>query len=73
MNTTHKTPSHYWIQIKEQFDPHWADWFPGFEIRTTGEHDSNFEGENVPPDILRADLGSLRDLGLAILLIRNIE
>ena len=72
MNTTHNTPSHYRIQIKEQIDPHWADWFPGFEIQTTIEHDGNLEGENIPPDKLRADLGRLRDLGLPILLIEKL-
>jgi len=73
VNTTNNTPSHDRVQIGGQLDPHWVDWFPGFELQTTGEHDSSLEGENIPPDKLRAAFGRLRDLWLPILLIERIE
>jgi len=48
MNTTKNSPSHYRSQVARQLYPYWADWLPGFELRSAGQHDGILEGDDIP-------------------------
>ena len=64
-------PMYYYIQIKEQLDPHWAAWFEGMRLSQT-ESGTLLEGTMVDPAALYGLIGKLRDLGLTLLAVNTV-
>ncbi len=65
-------PSQYQISVEGRLDPKWSDWFDGFEITYTN---GNTILTGMVPDqaALHGLLAKIRDLGLPILLVRQME
>jgi hypothetical protein len=61
------------IRIKGRIDEHWSDWFGGLDIRHTEKDETILTGEVVDQTALYGLLAKLRDLGLALVSVRQVE
>lgn len=60
------------IHIRGHLDPEWSNWFEGMQLRST-EDETIVEGFVIDQSALYGILGRLRDLGLELLSIEQME
>ncbi len=60
------------IRIKGHIAPHWSDWFAGLSITTTDD-ETILTGEVLDQAALYGLLARVRDLGLSLLSVKNVE
>jgi hypothetical protein len=65
-------PIKYRLHLRGHLDPRWSDWFSGFEIEHSGE-DTILTGDVPDQAALHGILAKIRDLGLPILLVENLD
>jgi hypothetical protein len=61
------------IRIKGRIDEHWSDWFAGLEISHAAQDETILTGEVVDQAALYGLLAKLRDLGLALVSVKQVE
>ena len=62
----------YLIRVRGYLDQRWSDWFDGFQIAYHGD-ETILTGSVVDQAALHGVLAKIRDLGLTILLVENLE
>jgi hypothetical protein len=65
-------PLNYRIHLQGHLDHRWSDWFSGFKIEHT-EGDTILIGVVADQSALHGILAKIRDLGLPILLVENLD
>jgi hypothetical protein len=61
------------IRIKGRIDEHWSDWFEGLTITYTDQGETLLTGEVADQAALYGLLAKLRDLGLALVSVEQVE
>jgi hypothetical protein len=61
------------IRVKGRMDENWSEWFQGFEIRAGDEDETLITGQAKDQAALYGLIAKLRDLGLALVSINEIE
>jgi hypothetical protein len=77
-NPRHRRPSQqqlatYEIRIGGHLDPSWEDWFPGMAITLEANGDTFLTGPVADQAALHGILKKLRDLGIPLVSINQIE
>ena len=62
----------YRIQVRSRLTQRWSDWFDGFQMRYLDD-DTLLTGTVEDQAALHGILAKIRDLGLPILLVVNLE
>ncbi|MCA9922430.1 MAG: hypothetical protein KC419_00040 [Anaerolineales bacterium] len=65
-------PSIYQIWVNGTLDPKWSDWFDGFTITPLDNDNTMLVGIVMDQAALHGLLNKLRDLGLPLLLVKQI-
>ena len=79
MNTTpvsmenHHEPGLYEIRLKGHLDAKWADWFDGLTIARADNGETLLRGPVVDQAALHGVLRKLRDLGLPLVSVNQID
>lgn len=79
MKTTHPAPKDpdepglYEIRIKGHLDDRWADWFDGLTITRADNGETLLSGPVADQAALHGLLRKVRDLGLALLAVVQVE
>jgi hypothetical protein len=79
MNTTHVStenhhePGLYEIRLKGHLDAKWADWFDGLTITRADNGETLLRGQVVDQAALHGVLRKVRDLGLPLVSINQID
>lgn len=63
----------YQIKVKGLLDEHWSDWFDGFTIATQTKNVTLLVGQVQDQGALHSILAKVRDLGLVLLSVEQIE
>jgi hypothetical protein len=63
----------YEIHLQGLLDPRWATWFDGMTLTTDGEGTSVIRGRVADQAALHGLLARLRDLGLPLLSVVQVE
>ncbi len=63
--------AHYEIQIEEQLDERWVQWFEGWEIARSETGATILRGQVADQPALYGVLGQLRDLGLTLISVQR--
>lgn len=66
-------PAMYCIRIKGHLAAHWADWFSGMTITRLDNGESLIEGTVIDQAALHGMLMHIRDLGLPLLAVDQLE
>ena len=66
-------PGVYQIRIKGHLGPQWADWFDGLTITLQDDAETLLTGPVVDQAALHGLLKKLRDLGIPLLSVNQIE
>ena len=66
------TPHTYKIRVQGRIDPQWSDWFDAFAI-TPVDDDSVLLGRVADQAALHGLLSKIRDLGLPLISVRQIN
>jgi hypothetical protein len=61
------------IRVKGQMDEHWSEWFQDFEILASEENETIMSGEVKDQAALYGLIAKIRDLGLALISVNNID
>ena len=61
------------IRVKGQSDEHWSDWLGGLTIAHTDQDETVLTGDVVDQAALYGLLARLRDLGLSLLSVKQVE
>jgi hypothetical protein len=61
------------IRVKGQMDQHWAEWFKGFELDNGEGAETILLGEVQDQAALYGLIAKLRDLGLTLLSVNEID
>ena len=61
------------IHIRGQIDENWAEWFEGLEVLTREDGTTLLQGEVADQSALYGLLAKLRDLGLELLSVAQID
>ena len=69
----HHQPGRYEIRIKGHLDNRWADWFEGLTITREDNGDTRLTGPVVDQAALHGLLRKVRDLGLPLLSVIQVE
>ena len=62
----------YRIRVRGRLAPRWSDWFDGFQMSYHND-ETVLTGPVVDQSALHGVLAKIRDLGLPILLVENME
>lgn len=63
----------YQIRVRGNLDPKWAAWFDGFQIQPQPGDETWLTGTIVDQAALHGLLAKIRDLGLSLLSVNQIE
>jgi len=63
----------YHIRVRGRLDLRWADYFEGFVLASQENGETLLEGKVVDQAELHGVLGKIRDLGLPLLLVAQID
>jgi hypothetical protein len=63
----------YRIRVKGNLDQKWSDWFDGFTITPQSNGETWLTGPVADQAGLHGVLAKIRDLGLPILLVKQVE
>lgn len=66
-------PANYRIRIAGRLDPHWASWFDGLRIVTETAGTTSLKGRVADQAQLHAYLARVRDLGLTLLSVEQLD
>ena len=66
-------PATYRIRLKGHLAPHWAEWFDGMTITRLDNGESLLEGWVTDQAALHGMLNHIRDLGLPLLAVDQVE
>jgi hypothetical protein len=69
----HDKPGLYEIRIKGHLDDRWGDWFEGLTIARVDNDDTLLTGPVVDQAALHGLLKKVRDLGMTLILVRQVE
>ena len=72
LSSTSQEPIYYQILVRGRLDPLWSDWFDEFVI-TDQAGDSLLTGSVPDQAALHGVLGRIRDLGLTLVSIQQLE
>ncbi len=72
LSFTSQEPLFYQILVRGRLDPRWSDWFEEFVITLSGD-DSLLTGSVLDQAALHGVLGRIRDLGLTLVSIQQVE
>ena len=61
------------IRVRGHLDEHWSEWFQDFEILASEENETILVGEVKDQAELYGLIAKLRDLGLALISVNNID
>jgi len=61
------------IRVKGRIDEHWSDWFDDLTITHTDQDETILSGTVVDQAALYGLLARLRDLGLPLLSVKQVE
>ena len=61
------------IRVKGQMDEHWSEWFQDFEILASEENETIMVGEVKDQAALYGLIAKMRDLGLALISVNNVD
>ena len=61
------------IRIKGLLDPHWSEWFDGFTISHSGQHETVLVGFVPDQGALYGVLIKMRNLSLALISVHCVE
>ena len=61
------------IRVKGNLDEHWSEWFQGFKIQPGEEGESIMVGEVKDQADLYGFIAKLRDLGLMLISVNNVD
>ena len=61
------------IRVKGRIDQDWSDWFEGLTITHTDEDETILSGTVVDQAALYGLMAKLRDLGLPLLSVKQVE
>jgi hypothetical protein len=64
---------HIEIRVKGRIDERWSDWFEGLTITHTDQDETILSGTVVDQAALYGLLARLRDLGLPLLSVKQVE
>jgi len=66
-------PTRYEIRVKGRLEPHWSDWFDGFELVQHADDETTLTGLVLDQPALHGLLAKVRDLGLPLLSVIRVE
>jgi hypothetical protein len=66
-------PGIYEIRLKGHLDDRWADWFEGLTIGRADNDDTLLTGPVVDQAALHGLLKKVRDLGMTLISVRQVE
>jgi hypothetical protein len=69
----HNEPGLYEIRLKGHLDDRWADWFEGLTIARVDNDDTLLTGPVVDQAALHGLLKKVRDLGMTLISVRQVE
>lgn len=61
------------IHIRGQIDENWAGWFEGLEVQTLDDVMTILHGEVADQSMLYGILAKLRDLGLELISVEQVD
>jgi hypothetical protein len=61
------------IRVKDRMDKHWSEWFQDFEIQEGEEDETILMGEAKDQAALYGLIAKLRDLGLTLVSVNEID
>jgi len=67
------TPQWYEIRLRGRLDPRWSAWFDGLALTATADGTTTIRGPVVDQAALHGLLQRLRDLGLPLLSVAQVE
>ena len=73
INKSFDKPEIYQIKIKGLLDEKWSDWFDGFTITPQDERETILVGPVLDQGALHGLLAKIRDLGLTLISVEQIE
>ena len=69
----HDEPGLYEIRLKGHLDERWADWFEGLTITREDNGETLLAGPVVDQAALHGLLKKVRDLGMTLISVRQVE
>ncbi len=69
----HHAPGQYEIRLKGHLDDKWADWFDGLTITRADNGETLLHGAVIDQATLHGLLRNVRDLGLPLLLVMQVD
>lgn len=66
-------PAHYEIRVRGVLDRRWSAWFEGLEVTSDQAGQTTIAGPVVDQAALHGLLAKVRDLGLPLLSVRQID
>jgi hypothetical protein len=73
MTDKHESTTFYRIRVKGRLDQRWSDWFNGFVITYPSDDETLLDGRVADQAALHGVLAKIRDLGLSLLSINQVE
>ena len=61
------------IRVKGHMDEHWSEWFRDFEILASEENETIMLGEVKDQAALYGLIAKMRDLGLTLISVNNVD
>ena len=62
----------YQIRVKGRLEAHWSNWFDNLTITPVGKGETLLTGQIVDQPALHGLLKKIRDLGLPLLLVKQV-
>jgi hypothetical protein len=66
-------PALYEIRVKGNLDPQWSDWFDGFTLTAHENDETLLTGHVADQPALHGLLARIRDLGLPLLSVQQVN
>ena len=66
-------PAVYEIRVRGNLELRWSDWFDGFRITPQADDETTLVGPVADQPALHGLLAKVRDLGLPLLLVRQVR
>jgi hypothetical protein len=68
-----QSPMRYEITVEGALDAHWSDWFAGLRVASDASGRTTIAGPVADQAALHGLLAKLRDLGLPLIAVRQVE
>jgi hypothetical protein len=73
VRTGHTSPGTYAIRVQGRLEPRWSTWFDGFTLTADADGTTVITGTVVDQAALHGLLESLRDLGLPLVSVTQLQ